>query len=45
MFLFRFVSFLNRIKNKDVIVTCFTYAMNALKKEERVVVKKKTTKW
>lgn len=41
MFLFRFVSFLNRIKNKDVIVTCFTYAMNALKKEERMVVKKK----
>lgn len=39
MFLVRFVSLLNRIKNKDVIVTCFTYAMNTLRKEKRIVVK------
>lgn len=35
MFLVRFVSVLNRIKNKDAIATCFTFAMNTLRKEGR----------
>lgn len=39
-FLFRFVSLLNRIKDKDMIVICFTYAMDTLGKEERMSVKK-----
>jgi len=38
MFLFRFVSLLKRVKNKDMIVTCFTDAMNTSRKEVRMVV-------
>lgn len=37
MFLFRFISLLSRIKNKDVIVAYFTSAMNTLSKEGGII--------